>query len=132
MRWRLSCYRCERVKRNTKMKRIVDCRTEIRKGELYQTKFYSDGSKEESRVTDAQMSKLMRAIMDQKEANAHRPDLKVIKGGKQSGMADMGWIAMCALVWITVMILGCVEEDDRCVTPGWAKHKDCFGEPVDY
>lgn len=120
------------MKRNTKMKRIVDCRTEIRKGELYQTKFYSDGSKEESRVTDAQMSKLMRAILDQKEANAHRPDLKVIKGGKQSGMADIGWIAMCALVWITVMILGCVEEDDRCVTPGWSKHKDCFGEPVDY
>jgi hypothetical protein len=114
------------------MKKIIDCKTEIRKGELYQIKFYNDGSKEERRIDDAQMSKLMRAIMDQKEAIASRPDLKVIKGGKQSGMADIGWIALCALVWITVMILGCVEEDDRCVRPGWAKHKDCFGEPVDY
>ena len=114
------------------MKKIVDCKTEIRKGELYQIKFYSDGSKEERRIDDAQISKLMRAIMDQKEAIAHRPDLKVIKGGKQSGMADIGWIALCSLVWITVMILGCVEEDDRCVTPGWSKHKDCYGEPVDY
>jgi hypothetical protein len=70
------------------MKKIIDCKTEIRKGELYQTKFYSDGSKEERRIDDAQMSKLMRAIMDQKEAISDRPDLKLVKGGKQSGMAD--------------------------------------------
>lgn len=114
------------------MKKIIDIKTEVRKGELYQVKFWSDGSTEERRITDDQMSKLMRAIMDQKAALAHQPNLTLIKGGKERGMADFGWILLCSAIWLTICIVGCVEEDDRCVTPGWGKYRDCYGEPVDY
>ena len=114
------------------MKKIVDIKTEVRKGELWQVKFFNDGTTEEKPISDGQMSKLMRAIMDQKAALAHQPNLTLIKGGKERGMADLGWILLCSAIWLTICIVGCVEEDDRCVTPGWGKYKDCYGEPVDY
>lgn len=115
------------------MKKIVDIKTEVRKGELYQIKFWSDGSTEERRITDDQMSKLMRAIMDQKAALAHQPNLTLIKGGKQAGASEILVLIAAALIWGLIMTVGVTQkEDDRCVTPGWGKYKDCYGEPVDY
>lgn len=113
------------------MKRLIDVKTEIRKGDLWQVKHWSDGTKEEKRIDDAQMSKLMRAILDQGMA-AEKPQLRVIKGGKQAGGSEMLALIACALIWGLIMTIGATQEDDdHCTRAGWAKHADCLGD-VDF
>lgn len=103
-------------------KRIIDIRMSTVNGKMLKTTFYSDGSKMTAIVPEKATERLIKSLEG-------LPDLKVISRvtGKQSG--SIGYALMVALVVLGALLTGCVEEDDRCVRPGWHEYDDCWGEP---
>jgi len=61
-------------------KQLKDVRTEVRDGQLFQIKYFADGTSEEKIISEASLKKLMLAIMREGEAGKH---LRLIQGGKK-------------------------------------------------
>lgn len=104
-------------------KRIVDIRMSTVNGKMLKTTFYSDGSKMTAIVPGKATDRLIKSLDG-------TPDLRVMTGykdKKQSG--EVGYVLLVALVILTAVFSGCIDDDDRCRRPGWHRYDDCFGEP---
>lgn len=102
-------------------RKIVDMKVSTLRGKIIKTVYYSDGTKQTGIVSETQVKKMLETV-------EKTPDLRIIKG-KKNESGRISFMVLGILSVVVAVLTGCVEQDDRCVRPGWHKYNDCYGEP---